>query len=193
MKKFVEFLCSKAFIKPDNEIFDKKILDLALYQTFQDVKYHFPDKQESEIIDRIQYNHNELLIFMYRLGSLIWCRNKNSNSLKVIHWLMRELSASEIYYSSQIEEGFYIMHGIGTLIGAETKIGKGFMVYPHCGIMRGCKIGDNVTMYWGSLVKSNLEIGDNVTIGANTLVTKDVSANVLIYGNPNVIRSSETI
>ena len=33
----------------------------------------------------------------------------------------------------------------------------------------------------------NIEIGDNSTIGAGSIVTKDIPANVLAYGNPCVV------
>ena len=191
MKDFINFLCKKTFVKPSNDIFDKQITQYALASTIQDVQFHFPELNGTDITNRIFSNCNELVIFLYRLGSGIWQKNKQSDSLRVIHWLMRELCGAEIYYSCQIDEGFYIVHGIGTIIAAEVKIGKGFTIYSNSVVMRDCLIGSNVKMYTGSLVKNNLEIGDHVTIGANTVITKNVPNNIIIYGNPNIVRPND--
>ena len=86
----------------------------------------------------------------------------------------------EIYYSTSIGEGFYIVHGEGTVIGSRHKIGKGFKIYQGCTIMhtltesKGCKIGNNVTVYSHSQILGHIMIGDNVIIGAKSLVLKDI-------------------
>ncbi len=45
-------------------------------------------------------------------------------------------------------------------------------------------IGDNVWIGGNTVIFPGVTIGDNVTIGAGSVVTKDIPANVLAYGNP---------
>lgn len=49
-------------------------------------------------------------------------------------------------------------------------------------------IGDNVWIGGNSVIFPGVNIGNNVTIGAGSVVTKDVSDNVLAFGNPCVIK-----
>lgn len=41
----------------------------------------------------------------------------------------------EIYYSSEIGEGFRINHGVGTVIGARAHIGDNFTIHQNCTIV----------------------------------------------------------
>ena len=94
---------------------------------------------------------------------------------------------NEIYFNNEIGEGFYVVHGQGTVIGSRNKIGKGFVIHQGCtighkknGAGAGNIIGDNVTLYANSSIIGELNIGNNVTIGAHILVTKDVPDNTVV-------------
>jgi serine O-acetyltransferase len=190
MKQFVEFLTQKVYIKPDELYFNSEILDISINLTIKDVRYHFPGLNEEDIINRIKSNQNELAIFLYRFGNTIYSRNIKSKSLDVLHWLMKEMCSCEIYYSNIIGEGFYVVHGVGTIIGSRNIIGEGFRIYQNCTIGhrnvsgKGNKIGNNVTLYAGSKIIGETVIGDNCIIGANTIVTKSIAPNMVVYGNP---------
>ncbi len=55
-------------------------------------------------------------------------------------------------------------------------------------VKKGASIGS------GSTILSNLVIGENAIVGAGSVVTKDVSANTIVAGNPaRVLRKVETI
>ncbi len=194
MKAFVEFLLTKVFLKPDELFLDENIIDKALQTTIRDVQYHYPSVTALEVKNRIQSNQNELVIFLYRFGREIFLTNSKSPSLNIIAWLMKEMCSCEIYYSNQIGEGFYVIHGEGTVIGSRNTIGNGFRIYQNCTIGhkqnlgKGCIFGDNVTMYAGSKVIGELNIGSKCVIGANTLVTKDIEAGNLAYGSPLIVK-----
>jgi len=110
-----------------------------------------------------------------------------------IHWLLKELCSCEIYFNNEIAEGFYVIHGEGTVIGSRNKIGKGFKIHQGCtighkknGEGNGNVIGDNVTMYCNSSIIGELKIGDNVVVGGHVMVYKNVENNTI------VIQKSET-
>ena len=51
-------------------------------------------------------------------------------------------------------------------------------------ICKGASIGANATILPG------ITIGENAVVGAGSVVTKDVPANTIVYGNPAVVKKS---
>lgn len=183
MKNFVEFLLTKVYqSKPISD----SIIQIAFEKTVLDVNYHFPLLSVDEIKSKIETNENELAVFLFRLGREI--HENNLNDLKFqIHWLLKELCSCEIYFNNEIDTGFYIIHGEGTVIGSRNKIGKGFKIHQGCtighrknGEGNGNSIGNDVTMYCNSSIIGELKIGNNVIIGGHVLVTNDVANNLLM-------------
>lgn len=183
MKNFIDFLLQSVYnAKPiPNEVFEQ-----ALVQTVKDVNYHFPDLTKEEIRLRIISNSNELAVYLFRLG-----QNINKSNLEElqpqIHWLLKQYCCCEIYFNNQIDEGFYVVHGQGTVIGSRNKIGKGFIIHQGCTIGHkkngggnGNTIGNNVTLYSNSSIIGELIIGNNVVIGTHLLITQDISENTTV-------------
>ncbi len=54
------------------------------------------------------------------------------------------------------------------------------------------KIGNNVWIAGGVKILPGVTIGDNVVIGAGSIVTKDIEANSLAFGNPCRIQKKLT-
>lgn len=183
MKEFVDFLLTKVY---HPEEIPETYINKAFEQTVLDVNYHFPELTVYEIEKRIIANSNELAVFLFRLGNVL--HQMNQEALKSqIHWLLKELCACEIYFNNQIEVGFYVIHGEGTVIGSRNVIGKGFKIHQGCtighkknGVGRGNVIGNDVTMYCNSSIIGELRIEDNVVIGAHVLVVKDIPANYIL-------------
>lgn len=135
-----------------------------------------------------------MAVFLFRLAREIYKKEPKSGSLDIIHFLMRDLCSCKIYHSNQIDVGFYIVHGLGTVIGSRNKIGKGFKIYHGCTIGHkqpggaGNIIGNEVSCFAGATVIGDISIGNNVQIGANTIITKRIPSNTVVYGNPLVIK-----
>ncbi|MEM9679481.1 MAG: hypothetical protein AAF901_04085 [Bacteroidota bacterium] len=158
----------------------------AFGDTLKDVNYHFPNLTEDDVLENITNNQNELAIFLFRLGRAVH-EEKRDDLKPQIHFLLKDLCSCELYFNNQIDEGFYIVHGEGTVVGSRNTIGKGFMIHQGCtvghkinGLGDGNHIGNNVKMYCNSSILGQLSIGNNVTIGAHTLVNKDVKDDVTI-------------
>lgn len=183
MINFVNFLLSNVYssIEIDEEI----IID-AFKKTIKDVKFHYPNLTNEEVQKRIENNNNELAVFLFRLGRI--CHENNLEEQKLqIHWLLKQYCSCEIYFNNDIGEGFYVVHGQGTVIGSRNKIGKGFIIHQGCtighrknGSGAGNIIGDNVTLYANSSIIGELNIGNNVIIGAHVLVTKDIPDDTVV-------------
>ena len=194
LNDFIRFLSKKSFNKPDNFFFDNEIIESAFEDTYEDVSYHKKNLCKDMLIERIIYNYSELAIFLFRFGNNIFKKDSTSLSIDVIQSLMKEMCSCERYLSNYIGKGLFVQHGLGTIIGSRNKIGEGFRIFQNCTIghrdknSNGNTIGNNVICYAGSKILGSNEIGDGVVVGANTVLTKNVPANMIVYGNPAVIK-----
>ena len=117
---------------------------------------------------------------------------KSSGIKKYIYMYLRDLYAIkygvEIGVTSDIEGPINFPHPRNIVIGENTVIGKNFTVYNNVTIGqkngRYPVIGNNVTIYPGSVIVGDISIGDNVVIGANSFVNKCVNNNAVVAGNP---------
>lgn len=110
-------------------------------------------------------------------------------------------------YNIEIGENFFMNMDCVILDGAKVKFGDNVFVAPHCGFYTAghpldverrisgleyalpITVGNNVWIGAHVSVLPGVSIGDNTVIGAGSVVTKDIPANVLAYGNPcRVIR-----
>ena len=183
MKEFVDFLLTKVYCP---EEIPQVFIAYAFEQTILDINYHFPELTASEIEKRIIVNSNELAVFLFRLGNVLH-QNQQETLKPQVHWLLKELCSCEIYFNNEIEVGFCVVHGEGTVIGSRNKIGKGFKIHQGCtighkknGVGSGNIIGNDVTMYCNSSIIGELNIGDNVVVGAYVLVTRNVLSNYIL-------------
>ena len=103
----------------------------------------------------------------------------------------------QIPFSTNIKEGFFLAHLIGTVINRNTIIGKNVNISQNVTIgqaNRGNKkgiptIGDGVYIGTGAVIIGDIDIGNNVAIGANSVVTKDIPDNAVVVGIPAKIIS----
>ena len=110
-------------------------------------------------------------------------------------------------YNCIIGEKTFINHNAYLMDGAEIKIGDNCFIGPNCGMYTAAhpiffeernkglekalpiNIGDNVWIGGDVTILPGASIGNNSVIGAKSLVTKDIPANVVAFGNPcRVIR-----
>lgn len=110
-------------------------------------------------------------------------------------------------YNCIIGEKTFINHNAYLMDGAEIKIGDNCFIGPNCGMYTAAhpiffeernkglekalpiNIGDNVWIGGDVTILPGASIGNNSVIGAKSLVTKDITANVVAFGNPcRVIR-----
>jgi serine O-acetyltransferase len=103
----------------------------------------------------------------------------------------------QIPFVTEIGEGFFMSHLIGTVINRKALIGKNVNVSHHVTIgqtNRGKRkgvpvIGDGVYIGTGAVIIGNVRIGNNVSIGANAVVVDDVPDNAVVVGIPAKIIS----
>lgn len=105
-------------------------------------------------------------------------------------------------YNIEIGENFYTNHNVVILDCSKVTFGDNVFVAPNCGFYtaghpldaetrnkglenaKPITIGNNVWLGAGCSVLPGVTIGDNAVIGAGSVVTKDIPAHVLAFGNP---------
>lgn len=115
---------------------------------------------------------------------------------RLISQIMRFLTGIEIHPGAKIGKGFFIDHGMGTIIGETSEIGKNCVMFhnvtlggtgKHIG-KRHPTIGDNVLIGSGTVLLGPMKVGSNVKIGADTIViNKDIPSNCTVVGTPGAV------
>ena len=103
----------------------------------------------------------------------------------------------DIHPGAQIDEGFFIDHGTGVVIGETTIIGRHVKLYQGVtlgalsfpkddrgNLVRGQKrhptIGDNVTIYAHATILGDVTIENGAVIGGNVWLKEDVDAHTVV-------------
>ena len=136
--------------------------------------------------------------FIHRISNLLW-RFKLKFIARALSSISRILTSIEIHPAAKIDEGFFIDHGAGLVIGETTIIGKNVTIYQQTtlgglspsidsdsqrNIKRHPTIRDNVIVGSGAQILGPVVIGKNSRIGANAVVLKDVPENITYVGVP---------
>ena len=136
--------------------------------------------------------------FIHRICNLLW-RLKLKFVARILSSIARILTSIEIHPAANIDEGFFIDHGAGLVIGETTIIGKNVTIYQQTtlgglspsvdsdsqrNIKRHPTIRDNVIVGSGAQILGPVVIGKNSRIGANAVVLKDVPENITYVGVP---------
>lgn len=112
---------------------------------------------------------------------------------RAISQIMRLLTGIEIHPWAKLGNGWFIDHGMGTVIGETTEIGDNFILYHNVTLWwtgkhrnkRHPTIGDNVVIGTGAILLWPIIIGDNVQIGAGAnIVMHNVPSDTTVVGFP---------
>lgn len=105
-------------------------------------------------------------------------------------------------FNIEIGENFYANHNLVILDGAKVTFGDNVFVAPDCGFYtaghpldverrnkgleyaKPITVGNNVWFGGGVKVMPGVTIGDGAVIGGGSVVTKDIPANMIAFGNP---------
>ena len=135
---------------------------------------------------------------IHRICNLLW-RLRLKFIARTLSSISRVLTSIEIHPAATIDEGFFIDHGAGLVIGETTIIGKNVTIYQQTtlgglspsvdsdsqrNIKRHPTIRDNVIVGSGAQILGPVVIGKNSRIGANAVVLKDVPENITYVGVP---------
>ena len=111
---------------------------------------------------------------------------------RLVSHVARFLTGIEIHPGATIGKGFFIDHGMGTVIGETTEIGRNVTVYQGVtlggtGTEKGKRhptIGDNVVVATGAKILGSFTVGNDSKIGAGSVVLSEVPPHSTVVGIP---------
>lgn len=156
---------------------------------------------------KIILNPGFITMIFFRIADFIYCINRKYMYFfsKIIMLIPRILFGIEIEIGAEIGEGFKIVHGNGIVIGHKVKIGKNVIVAQQVTIggnnlkkreldgkiLEQPIIKDGVRISPGAKVIGPIIVGENALIGVNSVITKDVSDNMIMIGNNQKLREKK--
>lgn len=144
------------------------------------------------------YHSVQYMIFLYYLSHYLFLHRKECLQLcDKIYYLNKILNSVDLFYAIELPSHFGAEHPLGAVMG-RAKYSDGFFFYQGCtvggtrsvdGNLYYPEIGKNVWMYANSSILGKCRIGDNVNIGAGAIVkNQDVPDNCCVFGeSPNLI------
>jgi len=134
-------------------------------------------------------------VWMHRAAHWLWRRKRRLLARGVSH-VSRALTGIEIHPGAQIGPGFFIDHGMGTVIGETAEIGEDVTLYHNVTlggvswekIKRHPTLEDHVVVGAGAQILGPIRIGAHSRVGANSVVVKDVPPYSVVSGVPGRVR-----
>ena len=138
------------------------------------------------------------VMLAYRLSHILW-RMRLRFIARLIMQIARVLTGIEIHPAAKIGPGFFVDHGMGTVIGETAEIGRDVTLYHDVtlgGVMpavdshaqktikRHPTIKDDVIIGAGAQILGPVTVGKCARIGGNSVVTRDVGEGQTVVGIP---------
>ena len=134
-------------------------------------------------------------IWLHRLAHYFWRKRLYLIGRAISH-LSRWLTGIEIHPGARIGPGFFIDHGMGTVIGETAELGSYVTLYHNVTlggvswekVKRHPTVEDHVVISAGAQILGPIHICAHSRIGANSVVIKDVPPYSVVVGVPGRIR-----
>lgn len=137
------------------------------------------------------------MIFLYYLSYEIYANTQNSILCDKIYYLNKIMNSVDLFYAIELPKKFGAEHPLGSVMG-RAKYSEGFFFYQGCTVGgtvgKNAEIyypvlGENVQMFANSSILERCKVGDNVKIGAGALVkNEDIPSDSIVFGqSPNLI------
>lgn len=121
---------------------------------------------------------------LYRL-SRFFARHRLHALAEGLHALSKFITHMDISPYAEIGPGVFFYHGLATVIGKGSCIGRRALICQNVTTGGGRPtIGDDVAIWAGAKVLGNVTVGDRAEIGANAVVVGDVPADCVAVGVP---------
>ncbi len=141
-------------------------------------------------------------LWMHRLAHAFW-RSGFYFIGRAVSQFSRWWTGIEIHPGAQIGPGFFIDHGMGTVIGETAEIGANVTLYHNVTlggvslekVKRHPTLEDHVVVGAGAQILGPIVIGAHSRIGANSVVVRDVPAHSVVVGVPGrvIIRNGKRL
>lgn len=130
-------------------------------------------------------------LLAHRVAHALWKRNWRYTA-RFMSFLTRMVTQVDIHPGATIGQRFFIDHGCGVVIGETAEVGNDVTLY-HGVTLGGVSwnpgkrhptLEDGVVVGAGAKILGPITVGRNARIGANSVVIRDVSADMTVVGIP---------
>lgn len=139
----------------------------------------------------------QYMTFLYWLAHILYINKKGGLLCDKLYYLNKTMNGLDMFYAIEMPDSFSAEHPVGTVLG-RAKYGNGFFFYQGCtvggnydkeGVLHYPVIGENVKMFANSSLIGKCKIGNNVILGAGALVkNEDIPDNTIVFGqSPNLV------
>lgn len=160
-------------------------------------KYFIIEMEEHKKVRFNPYHSVQYMIFLYYLSREIYANTQNSILCDKIYYLNKIMNSVDLFYAIELPKKFGAEHPLGSVMG-RAKYGEGFFFYQGCtvggtvgknGEIYYPELGENVQMFANSSILGRCKVGDNVKIGAGALVkNEDIPSDSIVFGqSPHLI------
>ncbi len=143
------------------------------------------------------YHSVQYMIFLYYLSHELYVNRESSVLCDKVYYLNKILHSVDLFYAINLPDEFGAEHPLGSVMGRAI-YGNGFFFYQGCTVGGTSdkdgnpvypEIGENVWMFANSSVLGRCKVGDNVKIGAGALVkNEDIPSDSIVFGqSPNLV------
>ena len=159
-----------------------------------DVIAAFEGDPAARSVDEVLLCYPGVLAIIYHRVAHEFYKQDLSLLARLIAELAHSKTGIDIHPGAQIDQGFFIDHGTGVVIGETCIIGKNVRIYQA--VTLGAKrfevdenghlqkeyarhpiVEDNVVIYAGATILGRITIGQGAIIGGNVWITKSVAPN----------------
>lgn len=137
------------------------------------------------------------MIFLYYLSNELYRSGRCLELCDKVYYLNKIMHSVDLFYAIQLPDIFGAEHPLSSVMG-RASYSDGFFFYQGCtvggtydreGNLHYPVIGRNCRMYSNSSILGNCKIGDNVSIGAGAIVkNQNIPDNSIVFGqSPNLI------
>ena len=176
---------------------DKALLRLEKNLSGKVNYYLNPFTRDGNVLNFNVLHSGQYLIFLYYLSNSIFNDYPESKLAGKVYYLNKIMNGVDLFYEIKLPDFFGTEHPVGSVMG-RAKYGNDFFFYQGCTVgstsNEDCSynhpiIGENVCMYPNSAILGKCKIGNNVNIGAGAIVkNQDIPDNSTVFGqSPNIV------
>lgn len=174
------------------------VLDRCEYNFQRTDNKYFRDKMVIEGEVKFNPYHSvQYMTFLYYLSNELHRQNCSGLLCDKVYYLNKIMNGVDLFYAINLPDVFSAEHPVSSVMG-RASYGNGFFFYQGCtvggtigkeGVIHYPVIGENVRMFSNSSILGKCRIGNNVKIGAGAIVkNQDVPDNTIVFGvSPNLV------
>lgn len=120
---------------------------------------------------------------LYRISRWLMLHRMRALS-EFVYAFSKFLTHTDVSPWSTVGPGLYLYHGLGTVIGKGSTIGRNALICHGVSIGGGATIGDDVKVWAHAQILGNVTLGDRVEVSTNAVVLQDFPADSILFGMP---------